>query len=167
MRIYIDPMSILNMTLVCEQANDTIQEAAELLNQISSHYDWCCAEKTEIDEWIANIKKRMHILQEHSWGYLSAVKEAMETFEQMENTLVHKFSGMDKVIADVISATRIHGGAGRAHSRISWRKLAELISDGQEKASWVAIRAPLERYEQQTIDSEINICKFEDLNLES
>lgn len=167
MRIYIDPTSILNMTLVCEQANDTIQEAAELLNQISSHSDWCCVEKTEIDEWIANIKKRMHILQEHSRGYLSAVKAAMETFEQMENTLVHKFPGMDKVIADVISATRTHGGAGRAHSGISWGKLAELISDGKEKTSWVEIRAPLELYEQQTIDSEINICKFEDLNLES
>jgi len=167
MRIYIDPMSILNMTLVCEQANDTIQEAAELLNQISSHYDWCCAEKTEIDEWIANIKKRMHILQEHSCGYLSAVKTAMETLEQTENVLVNRFPDMDKAIAAVISATRIHGGAGRAHSRILWRKLAELISDGQEKASWVEIRAPLERYEQQTIDSEINICKFEDLNLES
>ncbi|MGN1141073.1 MAG: hypothetical protein ACI4TF_07725 [Oliverpabstia sp.] len=118
MRILNIDTSILRSSVsVAERANETIEEAANLLNSITVHEDWICRERYKIKEMTLSNKQKAQQIQERSSAFYSAIKTSSERFDTTEQDSCHRINGVDDIIGKVSTVVpkiseSVFGGAG-------------------------------------------------------
>lgn len=92
-------------TETAKRANENIDQAVELLNQVVIHDDWGCSERDEINNYTVENRRRIQELQSKAAAFYNALCDSLAQFEAAEKETATSFQGVDGEIAGVLSMT--------------------------------------------------------------
>lgn len=98
-----NPETVKALVAACQTANDQMQKAQSLLNQIQSHGDWTCKEKSAIDERMGECRKQIGRLGERQLSFLQAVRQAEEDLCGAQRRVSSLFDGVDELLGRILS----------------------------------------------------------------
>ena len=104
MMIYIDTERLQSVMLTLENANQAIDEANQLLMQITTHNDWGCKERHAINDYVLNCRKEIQVLQQNSESFYRTSKSVADEFLETETGISRLFESVEGVLAKAISA---------------------------------------------------------------
>lgn len=186
--ISIDTEIMRQLASACSAANDSIDEAVDILNRVTSHNDWGCKERDSINEYTNQNKAKIRALQEKSRGFLSVLTSVSHDFENAESSISDMFSSLESVLGDVIS-----NATAWTHTTSDWHQgrpsvFDNIISDitaispggnilnsydhfvyNEDGTILYGIKSgdPLANYSVRNLSSAIAVCNFDDLTLGS
>ena len=188
--ISIDTEIMRQLVSACSAANDSIDEAVDILNRVTSHNDWGCKERDSINEYTAQNKARIRALQEKSRSFLSVLTSVSHDFENAENSISDMFSTLEGLLGNLIAIPTVGPTAPIATNVTmpAWNpsKLQDIISsifpqtigtptigpinqteyfpDGSFGYA-IMTADPLSNYSASNLTSDIAVCNFNDINL--
>lgn len=115
----IDTDELRTLTTTALRTNDSITEAMNLLNQVATHNDWNCPQRDQINTNTLNNRLKAQMIQGNSAAFYSAIKSASDEFDQAEQNLVNRQSGLDDVIGRVASIVEGMGAGGAAEAALN------------------------------------------------
>lgn len=133
MKIVYDVEAVTQMTAACQTANNELQKAQDLLQQIKSHNDWGCKEKNTINDLVDDAKKTIRRLCESQSGFLQAVKAAEGELTGAEKSISGLFGGVESLLAKILSIPvkeTVVIGAGLGAGSALWNKIFGNIGSG-------------------------------------
>lgn len=92
-------------TNIAKRANENIDQAVQMLNQVVIHDDWGCSERDEINNYTVENRRRVQELQSKAMAFYNALCESLTQFEAAEKETATSFQGVDGEIASVLSMT--------------------------------------------------------------
>lgn len=101
--ISIDTEIMRQLVSACSAANDSINEAVDVLNRVTTHNDWGCKERDSINEYTNQNKNRIRVLQEKSRSFLNALTLVSHDFEDAETSISDMFSSLESILGSVIA----------------------------------------------------------------
>ena len=101
--IYLDTDRLRQMVSTLESANQRIDEATEVLMQITTHDDWGCAERHQINEYILKCRSNMQQVQSTGGSFNHIMKQVAEEFIETENNISSLFAGLEGVLSRILS----------------------------------------------------------------
>lgn len=101
--IYLDTDRLRQMVSTLESANQRIDEATEVLMQITTHDDWGCAERHQINEYILKCRNNIQQLQSTGGSFNNIMKQVAEEFIETENNISSLFAGLEGVLSQTLS----------------------------------------------------------------
>ena len=108
--ISIDTEIMRQLVSACSAANDSINEAVDVLNRVTAHNDWGCKERNSINEYTNQNKVRIRALQEKSKSFLSTLTQVSHDFENAETSISDMFSSLESLLGGVIAIPITGGG---------------------------------------------------------
>lgn len=126
MKIVYDVEAVTQMTAACQTANNELQKAQDLLQEIKSHNDWGCKEKNTINDLVDDAKKTIRQLCESQSGFLQAVKAAEGELTGAEKSISGLFGGVESLLAKILSIPvkeTVVIGAGLGAGSAFWNKI--------------------------------------------
>ncbi|MBR1759331.1 MAG: hypothetical protein IJ744_11510 [Lachnospiraceae bacterium] len=84
-------------------ANDAIDEACRILSKVTTHQDWGCKERTQLNRYIEEYQKSAKKLKKRTENFVKATKDATRKFEQSEKDIAKLFPSVDDAIAKALS----------------------------------------------------------------
>lgn len=145
MTIAYDVYTMQELTRACQAANDELQNAQNLIQQVHSHSDWTCKEKDAIDDLMQECKNIVKRLCEDQFSFLEAVKSVGEELLEAESSVSRLFSGVESILQKILSipvAETVVSGAGLVIDGISdmFDNVASAINhDNSAVNQWTAI----------------------------
>lgn len=103
MKIAYDVMTVIQMTIACQRANDELQRAQNLLQEIRSHSDWGCKEKDTIDDLVRDSRNMIRKLCENQSAFLRAVQAAEGELTGAENSVSGLFNAVESLLAKILA----------------------------------------------------------------
>ena len=165
--IDIDTLILKELVSASSVANDAIDNAVDALNRVSTHNDWGCKEKHAINDYAITNKNKVKRLQENSRNFLNVITQISNEFEASENSIINSFPPIESIISDVISIppqVTVIDGKPILENIIQQIKLREIMKEITQ--NWQTIGSALENHQWTTIWKPIQVCTFEDINLE-
>ena len=101
--IYIDTDHLQTLVLNLETANRQIDEATNLLLQITTHENWGCAERVQINEYILENRKMIQNLQSKATAFHNIVKQVTDEFVETEDSIGNMFGQLESMLAQFMS----------------------------------------------------------------
>ena len=101
--IDIDTEALQNITAVLEQAAGSIDEAANQLMQITTHENWGCAEKVQINDYALTCRGQIQKLQTVSQNFCQIIREVSQDFVDTEASISGMFENVEKLISEILS----------------------------------------------------------------
>lgn len=92
-------------TETAKRANENIDRAVELLNQVVIHNEWGCSERDEINNYTISNRRLIQELQSKAGAFYNSLCESLVQFEEAEKETATSFQGVDGEIAGVLSMT--------------------------------------------------------------
>ena len=100
--IVVDTDRLRDMVRTLEVANRKIDEATGVLMQITTHDNWGCGERHQINEYIMQNRNMIQELQSKSDGFYAAMNQLSGEFVETENNIGNMFSGLEAVISKIL-----------------------------------------------------------------
>lgn len=100
--ISVDTEQIKQLASIARTSNDAINDAMNALNQVTTHNDWGCRERTQLNEYIQKNKTKMKQIQEASSNYLRVISDVAGEFETVEREIPNLFESVEGVISQII-----------------------------------------------------------------
>lgn len=164
--ISIDTALLRELVSASSVANDAIDNAVDALNRVSTHNDWGCKEKYAINEYAITNRNKIKQLQENSRGFLNVITQVSNEFEASEKSILDMFSSVESIISEVISIPpQVINIASKTAKNI-FEQIKTKVDLEQIKKGWASTNPSLENYQWATIWKPIQVCTFEDINLE-
>ncbi len=114
MKIAYDISVMAGLVAACQSANEELQKAQNLLQEVHSHSDWTCKEKNTIDDMMRECKKWIQKLCESQQGFLGAVRGVADDLTDAEKNISGLFGGVEsllgKILAIPVKVTTVVGG---------------------------------------------------------
>lgn len=104
--ITIDTDMLRQLAATAREANEAIENATSRLTAITEHRDWGCKEKNTINEYTADNKKKIRVLQDNARSFLSALNDVVNDFETTEKNVCNNTGGIDSVIANIMDIAK-------------------------------------------------------------
>lgn len=101
--ILIDTEIMRQLVFACSAANDSINEAVDVLERLTTHNDWGCKERDSINEYTNQNKIRIRALQEKSRNFLEALTLVSHDFENAESSISDMFSSLEALLGGAIA----------------------------------------------------------------
>ena len=101
--IVVDTTVLKQLANAAGNANDAIQEAAGLLNQVATHNDWGCKERNRINEFTLQNKNTVQRIREEGSRLYSSIAQAANQFEEIENRIPSQFQSVDNAISSILA----------------------------------------------------------------
>lgn len=101
--IYLDTDRLQQMVGTLEAANHRIDEATDILMRITTHDDWGCAERHQINDYILKNKNMIQQLQSISGGFYNIMKQVAAEFIETESNIGNLFSDLENVLGKTLS----------------------------------------------------------------
>ncbi len=101
--IDINTDDLKNLAQSAKLANQEINAAANLLNQVVVHNNWNCRERDQLNGYTLDNKKRMQALHEVSDDFLNKVIRLSGEFETVERQIPDMFHGLDAIVSKAVS----------------------------------------------------------------
>ena len=178
--ISIDTEIMRQLVLACSAANDSINDAVDVLNRVTSHNDWGCKERNSINEYTNQNKVRIRALQEKSKSFLNTLTAVSHDFENAETSISDMFSSLEGLLGSVI-AIPITGGPINTGT---WGQIPQTNPVVSGIVDWIkqtglnnapvavvdsgppgGIENWLDQHELTTISDPISVCSFDDIKL--
>lgn len=122
--IYLDTDRLQEMVLTLEAANQRIDEATNLLMQITTHDSWGCKERYQINDYILENRKMIQVIQNTGGGFYKIMKQVASEFVETENNIGNMFSRLESVLCKILSV----GVLG-----VTGNVMVNLVAPGHEK----------------------------------
>ena len=103
--IYFETERLTQMMSAVDAANEQIDTAAVKLQKITTHEDWGCKERHQINEMITEIHKHVKTLQSSNRSFTAAVRRGVDGFLEKEKALSSLFETVEAVLGGFFSAT--------------------------------------------------------------
>ena len=101
--IQIDTDVLRQLSNAARNASEELEEVAGLLLQITSHWDWGCQEKVEINEYIEANRSIISRLRQDSAHFTQVVEQVTAEFVQVETGISSLFEGVDSAISKILA----------------------------------------------------------------
>lgn len=101
--IQIDTEVLKQLSAAAKSATGELENAAQILNQITVHNDWGCKERYSINEAILKIKKNMATVRESSGGFTNIITLVADEFTTEEKKIAEMFEGLETLLGKFIS----------------------------------------------------------------
>ena len=115
MKLVYDIAVMAQLVAACQSANTEIVKAEQLVQQVRSHSDWTCKEKSVIDELMQECKGLVQRMREDQGSFLRVLKEVEGELNQTENSVSNLFSSVESILGKVLAipvAQSVATGAG-------------------------------------------------------
>lgn len=86
-----------------QAANDELQKAQSLIQEIHSHSDWTCKEKSVIDDLMRECKNMVKKLCEEQFSFFEAVKIVGEELGEAENSVSNLFQSVESILSKILA----------------------------------------------------------------
>lgn len=154
--IYLDTDRLQQMVGTLESANQRIDEATDILMQITAHDDWGCAERHQINEYILKNKTMIQQLQSTGGGFYNIMKQVAAEFVDTESNIGNLFSGLEGVLGKVLSVAvnSISGtiaATGTIDSAVNW---IDSVMDAHQNITAQTHISPDEWHTMQVISTD-------------
>lgn len=165
--ISIDTDMLRQLAAAAREANEAIENATSRLTAITEHRDWGCKEKYTINEYTANNKKKIRILQDNSRSFLSALNDVVSDFENTEKNVCSNTGGIDSVIANMLDITRnAFGTSGKPYQTDNGMLPDPLKVISEDTVSIVdSIVKDIPQFKSLTDMPGATICYFDSIDL--
>lgn len=114
--ISVDTDVLKQLAQASQNANQELEAASQLLNQVTAHNDWGCKERVTINNYIQNSRTKMQALMESSRSFSSVMTQVMEEFVKTESGISDMFETVESWISKIISITVPAGGVSTTPS---------------------------------------------------
>ena len=101
--ISIDTDLLIQLAQTSQNASSQLESAAGILNQITTHDNWGCWEREEINANIIAVKNSMMELMSSAESYTSKVAQAAQQFVDTENGLASMFESVEGLLGKILS----------------------------------------------------------------
>lgn len=105
--INLDTDQLKSLLAQLESANNQIDEAMSLLQRVTTHTNWGCSERAQINERILQNRQQMQRIQQDSESFLCTTRAVADDFCATENDISSWFSSVDEAIAKVMNITLV------------------------------------------------------------
>lgn len=105
--IDIETLIIKQLVRSAQLSCEEIGEAVGLLNQVTTHNDWGCRERIQINEYIQTNKTQIKQIQDAGHGYLNAVSEMATEFENLERDLPSMFESIESILGHILAVPTV------------------------------------------------------------
>ena len=95
-----------------KRTKEAITEAVKLLNQIETHDDWICVERTKINKSMEENCKTAEDIQNASAAFYNAIDQASLKFDEEEQKSISRTNQLDEWLGQIISVVPGIAGAG-------------------------------------------------------
>lgn len=111
--ILFDTAHIVSMMVKLQNANEEINRALDILNSVVTHDSWACKERTVINDYILDNRRKIQRLQSSCDAFTNVAKNVLEEFIAVEKKIPHMFENVDvhiaRILADPVVRTTING----------------------------------------------------------
>lgn len=105
--IQIDTDVLQDLSRAARTASEELESAAGLLLQITSHWDWGCQEKVDINRLIEINRSSISRLRQDSAQFTNAVQQVTNEFVQVESGISSLFEGVEGALGKILSVPAI------------------------------------------------------------
>ncbi len=133
MRLIYDIAVMAQLVAACQSANTEIVKAEQLVQQVRSHGDWTCKEKSVIDELMQECKTLVQRMREDQGSFLQVLKEVEGELNDTENSVSNLFSGVESILSKVLAipvAQTVAIGGGLLGAAVGASGIRTKINDG-------------------------------------
>lgn len=135
--INIDTDILKQLSSAAKSANEELESASQILNQITTHRDWGCRERVTINAAIEENRKRMRALKEASNSFTAALSQVSEEFVQTESGIGEMFERVEELLGKIISipAQTVAASAGSVQPSIPVSDFSQVAAGLDEAGS--------------------------------
>ncbi len=126
--ILIDTDGLESMVTVLQTANESITEAASILNAVTAHNDWGCKERDALNELIESMKEHIQVLQSSNGGFYSIMRQIASEFVQTESGISALFESVENVLKAIYSSPVATVITGVVETVTSGSTLSQVVS---------------------------------------
>lgn len=103
MKIAYDVAMMVQLVAASQNANDELQRARNLLQEIHSHSDWTCREKDTIDDMMRECRKWILKLSENQSDFLGAIRQVERDLRDAEKSVSGLFGGVESMLGKILA----------------------------------------------------------------
>lgn len=101
--IYIDTERLQEALSALESANNGIDEASHYLLQMTTHNNWGCRERSNINAYIREFRSEIRKLQENCNRFYQTTRSVSDEFIDSENGILNLFSSVEAMISKFLA----------------------------------------------------------------
>lgn len=101
--ISVDTDLLIQLAQTAQTASSQLENAACILNQITTHENWGCWERETINDSIRTVRSSMEELQYFSQNYTTKVALVAQQFVETESGISGLFEGIEALLGQVLS----------------------------------------------------------------
>lgn len=103
MEINLDTERLQDMMNLLQDANDSIDSAANKLLSVTAHNGWACKERYTINDYILENRNLVKALQSDCSRFCAAAKAAADDFVETEGSISQMFSSVEGALAQILA----------------------------------------------------------------
>ncbi len=108
--INIDTDTLKECSSAASNATAQLNDAANIIMQITTHNDWVCANKDKINGYITTNRQFMMQLVQDAKSFDNAIQQVTDSFVEEESKIGSMFEEIEELLAGVLNVNTISTG---------------------------------------------------------
>lgn len=109
--IKIDTDTLKECSSAAKNATANLNDAANIIMQITTHQDWVCANKDKINNYITTNRQLMAQLVQDAASFDSAIQAVTDDFVSQESQISSLFEEIEELLSGVLNVATIGAGS--------------------------------------------------------
>ncbi len=157
MIISVDTEKMLTISNLANQINAELEACANILMPVVEHNDWNCKERYAINDAINAIKSNSNILFDGIGDFAKSIVKVTDMFNEFEASIPNKYQHLDAVLGSMF-AIETPVTTSPSTSGITTDVVGTISQN-------IHTIGGLENNALGNLTNEIQLCKFEDVDL--
>ena len=111
MMINIDTDTLKQCSTAAKSATDQLNDAANIIMQITTHQDWECPNKDKINNYISTNRQLISQLVQDAANFDAVIKTVTDEFVQQESQISSMFEEIEELLASVLNVATVSTGS--------------------------------------------------------
>lgn len=109
--INIDTDTLKDCSSAAKNATDNLNDAANIIMQITAHNDWVCPNKEKINDYIRTNRQLMSQLVEDAAKFDAAIQSVTTDFVDAESKISSMFEEIEELLSTVLNVATVSAGS--------------------------------------------------------
>ena len=109
--INIDTDTLKQCSSAAKSATDNLNDAANIIMQITTHQDWVCPNKEKINNYILTNRQLMSQLVQDAASFDSTIQTVTDEFVDAEGKISSMFEEIEELLSGVLNVATISAGS--------------------------------------------------------
>lgn len=105
MIISINPETVSTVAGNINNAYSAVEDAKKVLQSITTHNDWACKERDDINDYILLCKRNVNDAYDSAQRFAGIMQNIASDFSSEEKQIASMFQSVDSIISEVLSIT--------------------------------------------------------------